>query len=133
MSQFPDISGFISPGKVPKVKSKVLAQLLPTIEAALQAGYVHDQIHAWLAENGLDLDRKYYHDAIYRLRKQRNLGSLRSSGAPMRVTPAITAISSRDAERPLKAYMPIGAYQVNSASPKRDEQEFALTPDNLLF
>lgn len=109
MSQFPDISGVISPGKVPRIKSKVLAQLLPLIEAALQAGYVHDQIHAWLAKNGLELDRKYYHDAIYRLRKQRSLGVVRGAAAPIGVS-AATTMTLRDAEQPIKAYTPIGVY-----------------------
>jgi hypothetical protein len=71
MSALPDITNIVSPGNVPKVKSKVLARLLPSIEFALVAGYTHEQIHAWIEGHGLKVDRKYYHDAIYRLRKQR--------------------------------------------------------------
>lgn len=71
MSVLPDISNIVSPGNVPKVKSKVLARLLPSIEFALEAGYTHEQIHEWISNHGLKLDRKYYHDAIYRLRKRR--------------------------------------------------------------
>jgi hypothetical protein len=71
MSALPDITNIVSPDNVPKVKSKVLARLLPSIELALDAGYTHEQIHAWIESHGLKVDRKYYHDAIYRLRKKR--------------------------------------------------------------
>lgn len=84
MSALPDITNIISPDNVPKVKSKVLARLLPSIEVALDAGYTHEQIHAWIESHGLKLDRKYYHDAIYRLRKRRTSASIQSvpPGAP---------------------------------------------------
>lgn len=71
MSALPDITNIVSPDNVPKVKSKVLSRLLPSIELALNAGYTHEQIHAWIESHGLKVDRKYYHDAIYRLRKKR--------------------------------------------------------------
>ena len=70
MSALPDITNIVSPDNVPKVKSKVLARLLPSIELALDAGYTHEQIHAWIERHGLKVGLKYYHDAIYRLRKK---------------------------------------------------------------
>lgn len=87
MSALPDITNIVSPDNVPKVKSKVLARLLPSIEIALDAGYTHEQIHAWIESYGLKVDRKYYHDAIYRLRKKRSRHE--SSGPTQSVPPAV--------------------------------------------
>jgi len=57
----------------PKSKAAQLAELLPAIEAALEAGHTHTSIFDYLENKlGLDLTYRYYQITLHRLRKRRD-------------------------------------------------------------
>jgi hypothetical protein len=68
-----DLDKLIPPGTPPKVKTKLIASLLPTIEAVIARGFTHAQVHALLVDRGIVMKFKYYEDVIYQLRRKRDL------------------------------------------------------------
>lgn len=132
MFVFPDIADLLPTGKSPKVKSTVLAKLLATIETALESGHTHDQIHAWLEDSGIAIDRKYYQDAIYRLRKKRGPRPITDATLVSGVTRPL-GLPAPKTIGPLIA-RPIPADQQISVPPTdSDKSSFSMSDKPLLF
>lgn len=61
----------IPPSPRPKSKAAQLAELLPEIEAALQAGHSHHAIYEHVKKTvGLDLTFGYYENTMHRIRRR---------------------------------------------------------------
>jgi len=89
MFVLPDISHLVPLEDAPKVKARLMATLLPAMEAALAGGYTHAQIHAWLVKHGVTISFRYYECVIHRLRKQRAV--VRTFPSPDGALPPIPA------------------------------------------
>jgi hypothetical protein len=56
----------------PKPKIQQVRQHYDTIEAALAQGYTHAQVHAWLRQQGVDINFRYYETALHRIRRHKS-------------------------------------------------------------
>jgi hypothetical protein len=70
MFELPDLAHLFPAATRPKVAARVLAKLLPTIEHAISNGFTHAQVHAWLQQQGVVMQFRYYENALHRLRKK---------------------------------------------------------------
>lgn len=81
-----ELDKLIPPGPPPKVKTRLIATLLPAIEAVITRGFTHVQVHALLVERGIAMEFKYYEDVIYMLRRKRASVAATAEASPASFT-----------------------------------------------
>lgn len=85
----------IPPSTRPKSKAAQLAELLPEIEAALQAGHSHQAIFEHIKKTvGLDLTFGYYENTMHRIRRRLKMNIKENPIQPLALQKTTPKVSS---------------------------------------